>query len=322
MSDTNTDIILLGRRWAESAPLSDAGDWRAHYARHASFPAPARGEPVAGGGVAIVDASDFAAVQTAHSYTDGWTLLAFLPDLHGIVEDYDKRVVLEALVYGGLRDLELSIIADPGEAPSRTLFIVDTPGREPSVTELRTLAEAVVGLRDQWRSASPVGGAWPPVCRHINIWRAADEGGPSAWTRYRAPSDGSDAEHGAAIVSTTARRRTSAPSLVFRSGDDWLAIGRPETLADFVVCHNCYQSARLVLGDRPPAWPEPAVADPGPARRFLNKLAGPVRDEGPGDGDVLAVLAASNAPARPSLPPDLPLYVRRWLGRTPETDGG
>lgn len=323
MNKQETTIVFLGRRWSRSAPLPEPVDRRTaldHYANHRSFPVPP-GQPSANGsGVLVVDTSDYSAVMAAHSYGGDWLVIAFLPDVCARQEDYQVRLVTETLVYGGLRDLELAAVAGAGGI--RCVFVVDTPGRENTESEFQEMVEALLALREEWDQEPLHPSPWPAVCRGLSVWSGTGGGDPTGepgppdgvWVRSLPSSSGEPLPRGAQNACREPRMLIPAVPLLFRNGPKWLAIGRPQPLSEFLVSRVYYQSARNVLGEPEPMWPEPGDPSPGPRRNYLESLTKAPSKKGRGPDAYLRLIERHSRNLRGPLPADTPAYIRRWLG--------
>lgn len=308
--------LWLGCRWpgCESLPPPPGGvDWRAHYRGHRSFPIPLGEAAVSGQGVAVVDVGDFAAVQAVHSLQGRWLVIAVVPPLAAGSDDYDVRVQTEARIYGGLRDLELTAVARPEHVNS--VFIVDVPGRQASVPQCERMAKAVWSLWPQWDIDHGEAAPWPRVCRTLNLWPGSDTAeaaGEAGWQRHRVSADGAPPPAGAIAVANESRNPAVAPPLLFHSGDEWLAIGRPCALSQFPITRITFESAGLAFGPTEATWPEPGAPGLESARRFL-AVGCPQRVSASLDS-YLDALSGSQAPVGARATEGLPEYVRRWLG--------
>lgn len=316
-------VVFLGSRWPEGAPVAVEGglsDWLDHYAAHAGFPVPAGSGPTrTGSGTMVVDATDFAAVQTSHSYGGDWLILACLPDVYGIRDQYEVRLRQEALAYGGLRDLELRAVARPAE--TRAVFVLDTPGREADFGELAFLAQSLWDLRDALTEPLRPSPRWPAKCRTVGV-DGHDAGRGDAdtrWERIPPPLPGELLPAPARRARPQARLAVGAEETIFRCCDAWLAVGRALPLSAFLVSGIYYQSLCAVAGCPEPAWPEPgdprAEAVQRFVARFADKRRAPRRP-----GDVFTDLARRSVEAPVKLPPGLPRHVLAWLGRN-DMDG-
>lgn len=331
MKTQDTGIVFLGRRWSRSAPLPEPAGRRAaldYYAEHRSFPAPPSPQSNSGSGVLVVDTSDFSAVQAAHAYRGDWLVIAFMPDVCARQEDYEVRLVTETLIYGGLRDLELAAVA--GQDGIKCVFVVDTPGREYPEPILHDLAGAILSLRDVWDQEPLRPSPWPAVCRGLSMWidegddvgsdqASSDDG--EGWVRCIPPSTGEPPPLGIQVVSREPRMLTSRTPLFFQDQRRWLAIGRSQGLSDFLVSRVYYQSARNVLNEPDSAWPEPGDPSLGPRRRYLETLTSSPKNKGKGPEGYLQQLEGMTNRLQAPLPPETPVYVRRWLGFDDERDG-
>lgn len=320
MTDAAGEVRFLGHRWADAEPLEPVDrDWAAHYAAHASFPVPDSPPARDGEGVLVVDASDFAAVRTAFAYRGDWTLVAFLPDVFSIRGDYVVRMRREAMIYGGLRDLELQAVCLGKEI--RSLFVLDTPGRELAVPELSLVARSLWELREEWMERIPES-RWPPRCRTTGF-HSPDPGSVSPAGRWeRSPGGPRELPPEAAAARTEARLvRDGAPEALFQRGDVWISVGQLRPLSDFTVVRTYFHSFRLMTEPPPSAWPEPGLDSDEPRRRFLSRYLIAAHASDGGVQGFLRDLARRASPEEVEVPDDLPGYVLAWLGRSAPESG-
>jgi hypothetical protein len=320
MRPSDGNVRFLGHRWADTEALEPVEhEWASHYAVHSSFPVP-RSLPVREGeGVLVIDAAEFAAVQTALAYRGDWIFLAFLPDVFAIGGEYAVRLKCEAAIYGGLRDLELQAVSLGGQV--RSLFVLDTPGHELPAPELSLLAGALWDVREEWKERVP-GGRWPPRCRTTGLRASAPDtaGSGAGWERWGATRDGSPSPPAAAEARTEARVVGAGPETLFRSGETWISVGAARPLSDFTVARTYFHSFRLVTGPPPSAWPEPGLDSEEPRRRFLSRYLAATPSRGEGVDGLLSDLARRASLADAVIPDDLPAHVRAWIGRADWSD--
>ncbi|MBU8922642.1 MAG: hypothetical protein KOO63_12560 [Bacteroidales bacterium] len=321
MKEENRQIVFLGRHWPETAELvSSSGRrvWMDHYASHKSFPVPGAGKGRNGRGVIIVDCSDFEAVQASHSYEGEWLIVAYLPDVYSMNVEYETRLLTEARIYGGLRDLELRVV---GRADaSGTLFVLDNPGGFYSQEMIVRMAETVWILNDKLEEPLQRLSRWPECCRTLGIYQPEDKKSKvesddtASWERIPPVTPGEEYPEEVRRAMSPARLKVPSEETVFHAGNQWLSIGVARTLSDFTISGIYYESFKRVLNDPLPAWPEPGDTGADPRKGFMKKYGKTVKNRPQVLDKYFDSLARRTAPDRADISGKMPEFVMRWLG--------
>lgn len=313
-----TRLEWLGEHWEgklaprqiKMALRSRFSEYRAFFEPPAAFPKPSSTDTDAPIELFVVDCSDISVVGELASKEGNLVILAWVPDTLSI-DDPEQRALLEALVYGCLRELELLCISRGG---GWDLIPLDLPGREADTEEIEQVASWIVETRTLWYPHKTTDDAWLPCCRAVGYGEL--EGESEEITEEDTPlktlQDKELSERSRQRISTEARMNSDiVRPQVFARSDACFTVSQALHLHQFTLMRQLWGGYSSEIDPPPPMWPEPGAPDAAARKRLREYLANSDKIEGT---DFFSFVKARNCKPIAEISTKQPEHILKWLG--------
>lgn len=317
-----TRLEWLGKHWeGKPAPRqikpalrSRFSEYRAFFELMAAFPKSSSSDTDTDEDVAtelfVADCSDISVVGELASKEGSPVILAWVPDTLSI-DDPEQRALLEALVYGCLRELELLCISRGG---GWALVPLDLPGREADREEIEKVASWIAETRTRWYPHKNTDEAWPPCCRAVGYGELKGESEEITEenTPLKTLQDKELSERNRQRISTEARMNSNiVRPQVFARSDACFTVSQALHLHQFTLMRQLWGGYSSEIDPPPPMWPEPGAPDAAARKRLREYLANSDKIEAT---DFFSFVKARNCKPIEEISTKQPAHILKWLG--------
>jgi hypothetical protein len=299
----------LGRYWKRQPTLTHISpELKARFRGFKAFFESPGAPSTAATEVIIVDCSDSDVIKELAEMEGTPTILAWIPDTLSM-DDPVERSILEALIYGCLRELELLCIS---RKSGWDIVILDLPGRAADRKEMEHVAQWIAETRVLWRPAKSEEDDWKPCCRAVGYKNLPDNGDCNISADLMIDRNNELSAGTLQDIASEARMDgvTIRPQ-VFLKAETRFAVSQALHLQNFALMRQLWDGFSIVIDPPLPRWPEPGAPDVDARKRLLFDLDTRKRIEAT---DFFSYIEAKNTQRVPQIDVKQPEHVLRWIG--------